>query len=300
MAALLLVGFVATRLLVWRAETDYPAIGRFVRAGELRQHVLERGTGPAVVFLHGAFGGLQDFAATVLDRAAQRFRCIAWDRPGHGYSERPQGIADPGVQAEILVDLLDALAVERATLVGFSYGGSVALAAALAAPERIGGVVMLNGPTHPWPGGVAAVMELPAVPVAGPLLSETVMMPLGSVLAPHRVSNAFDPLPVPDVFRSSPVALSLRPGSYRANAEDVRTLKPFLARQRPRYPELEVPIRMVVSEGDRIVSPTHHSEQLRAEAKNVQVIRVPDAGHQILYTHPDLVLDAIDQLVRGD
>lgn len=82
----LLLGFAATRLLVARAEREYPPLGTFVEVGGTRQHVLERGSGPPVVLVHGAFGGLQDFAATIQDELAQRYHTVAWDRPGHGYS----------------------------------------------------------------------------------------------------------------------------------------------------------------------------------------------------------------------
>lgn len=295
------LGFVATRLLTARAERDHPPLGRWVEVEGLRQHVLERGTetsSPPLVFVHGAFGALQDFAVTVMDEAAQRHRCVAWDRPGHGYSERPAGVVDPGVQARILLGVVRELGLERPLLVGFSYGGAVVLAAALQAPEAVGGVVLLNGPTHPWPDPLELQYRLPAVPLLGRLLTETLLEPIGTLAASESVANAFAPHPVPAAFGGSPVPLALRPASYRANAEDMRELKPFLRRQSERYGELAVPVWMVVSSGDRVVSPVLHAPQLKAAAPELTLVEIPDAGHQILYTHPAVVLGTIERASR--
>jgi len=298
---LLGLGFVLTRFLTARAERDHPPLGRWVEVEGLRQHVLERGSAtsrPPLVFVHGAFGALQDFALTVMDEAARRHRCVAWDRPGHGYSERPAGVVDPGVQARLLLGVVHELGLERPILVGFSYGGAVVLAAALQAPEAVGGVVLLNGPSHPWPDPLELQYRLPAVPLLGPLLTETLLEPIGTLAASGSVANAFAPHPVPAAFGGSPVSLALRPESYRANAEDMRELKPFLRHQSGRYGELAAPVWMVVSRGDRVVSPVLHAPQLQAAAPQVTLVEIPDAGHQILYSHPAVVLDTIERASR--
>jgi len=82
-------GYLTTRLLVARAEGAYPRRGELLEVEGLAQHVIMRGAGRPVVLVHGAFGAAQDFAATVIGELASRYRCVAWDRPGHGYSERP-------------------------------------------------------------------------------------------------------------------------------------------------------------------------------------------------------------------
>ncbi len=288
------IGFAATRLISAKAERDYPPLGRWVEVDGLDQHILERGSGDPVVFVHGAFGALQDFAATILAPASERYRCVAWDRPGHGYSERSAEVNDPGVQARLLLALIEELKLERPLLVGFSYGGAVALAAAMEDPGAVGGVLLLNGPSHPWPDPLDLHYELPTIPVLGPLLTETMLTPVGALLSKSSVENAFAPLPITPSFEASPVALSLRPPSYRANAEDIRTLKPFLREQSAHYDRLRVPVRMLVSDTDGVVSPTIHAPALHAAAPMSTFVPIENAGHQILYTHPELVLQALD------
>lgn len=298
-AGVVLAAGVATRVLAAAAERKYPPSGRTIEVRGLAQHVLDRGSGAPIVLVHGAFGGLQDFAATVLEPLAERHRCIAWDRPGHGYSERPDGETGPGEQARLLLELLAALEVEDPLLVGFSYGGAVVLAAALAAPERVRGVVLVNGPSHPWPEPVELHYRLAGVPLLGRLLTETLVAPFGTLASNTSVEQAFLPQPVPASFAASPIALALRPASYRANAEDVRLLSPFLATLVARYADLAVPVTMVVGDGDRVVGPRYHAPRLAAVAPDVTVIRVADGGHQLLYTHPDEVLAAVEEALAA-
>lgn len=299
LAVLLGLGAAATRLAGRAAEREHPPLGRTVIVDGWRQHVLERGAGPPVVFVHGAFGGLQDFAVTILDEASARYRCVLWDRPGHGYSERPSGALDPGDQARLLLALVRALELERPLLVGFSYGGAVCLAAALAAPDELRGVVLLNGPSHPWPDPLDLEYRVAAVPLVGWLVSECFVAPLGAWLARDAVERAFAPAGVPARFERSPLPLALRPASYRANTEDVRLLKPFLRAQAERYGELRVPVTALVASEDRVVSPTIHVPRLAEQAADCRVIRLEGAGHQILYTHPERVLAAIAEAL-GD
>lgn len=297
MLIVLVIGFVTTRVLVAIAESEHPRLGTTIEVAGSRHHYVDRGKGPPIVLVHGAFGASQDFVATILPELSTRYRCIAWDRPGHGYSERPARDLDPGAQARILFEFLDALELgEPPLLVGFSYGGAVVLSAGLIDPESVRGVVLLNGPSHPWPDPLDFQYELPTVPILGPLVVETVLMPFGLLASHASVEAAFSPRPVAEAFEeSSPIALSLRPASYRANAEDIRLLKPFLRAQSAHYESYAAPLTLLVAEGDLVVSPTIHSPALVEAVPAARMIRLADAGHQILYTDPDVVIQAIDE-----
>ncbi|MFO0688102.1 MAG: alpha/beta fold hydrolase [Myxococcota bacterium] len=97
----------------------------------------------AVVLLHGSPGSLQDFDALAARLGPDRFVVVP-DLPGFGRSSRE--IDDHGfaAQADRLLRLLDALGVERAHLVGFSWGGGVATALADRAPERVASLVLVS------------------------------------------------------------------------------------------------------------------------------------------------------------
>jgi pimeloyl-ACP methyl ester carboxylesterase len=141
-----------------------------------------RGTGPAaagrdlgsvgvgghqVVLLHGQPGSGADWRQ-VADRLAPGLRVVALDRPGYGASR--QGAGGFGYNARAVVAELDARGIERAVLVGHSYGGGVALAVAQLAPERAEALVLL---ASVGPGCLTGWDRLLAAPVAGEVCAVT-------------------------------------------------------------------------------------------------------------------------------
>ena len=102
----------------------------------------EQGTGHAVLFLHG-LGGSRASWQPQLAGLSEAFRCIAWDMPGYGASTPLTPLTFAAI-ADAAVRLLDAAAVERAHLVGESFGGMHALHTALRHPDRVGRLVLAN------------------------------------------------------------------------------------------------------------------------------------------------------------
>ena len=114
-----------------------------------RLSIMEAGTGPPVLALHGLGGTKGSFLPTVAALAGQ-FRVIAVDLPGFGDSDKPLGAAyDARFFANAGIALLDALALDRVHLIGNSLGGRVALEIALSHPERIGRLALL-APSLAW------------------------------------------------------------------------------------------------------------------------------------------------------
>jgi pimeloyl-ACP methyl ester carboxylesterase len=114
-----------------------------------RLSILEAGTGPPILVLHGLGATKGSFITTVV-ALADRFRVIAVDQPGFGDSDKPIGAAyDPRFFARAAVDLLDALEIDRVSLVGNSLGGRVALEVGLLHPERVARLCLL-APSLAW------------------------------------------------------------------------------------------------------------------------------------------------------
>jgi pimeloyl-ACP methyl ester carboxylesterase len=105
------------------------------RAGRLS--IMEAGTGPPILALHGLGGTKGSFLPTAA-ALADRFRVIAVDLPGFGDSDKPIGAPyDARFFANAGIELLDALELERAHVVGNSLGGRIALEIALRDPGRV-------------------------------------------------------------------------------------------------------------------------------------------------------------------
>lgn len=98
--------------------------------------------GPAVIFSHGFLLDHSMFDAQV-EELGRDFRCVTWDARGHGMSEC-HGPSDFWEAAADCVALLDHLGIDRATFVGMSQGGFTALRAALAHPDRVRSLVLID------------------------------------------------------------------------------------------------------------------------------------------------------------
>lgn len=120
--------------------------------------VAEKGAGTPVVLLHGGgpgASGLSNYSRNI-DTLAEQFRVIVPDMPGYGRSCKGVDGSDPfGYLADHMRGMLDALGVDRAHLVGNSYGGACALRLALDTPHRVDRLVLMG------PGGVGTTRGLP-------------------------------------------------------------------------------------------------------------------------------------------
>ena len=123
--------------------------GRLVRVGGHRVHVVESGTGPAILLVHGTAGTTLDWETSVLDDLARDHHVIALDLYGMGFSDRdarfPYGFA---LWTDQLAQTLDTLGVERASVIGQSLGGAVSLVFAGRYPARVERVVSVD--SGPW------------------------------------------------------------------------------------------------------------------------------------------------------
>jgi len=107
------------------ATSAWLASGRHVTVGPHRLFVVERGSGPVLVLVHGFPTSSYDYRA-LMERLAGRYRCIAFDFPGYGLSSKPEAYSySLFQQADALQGLLAALGVERASLVAHDMGTSV-------------------------------------------------------------------------------------------------------------------------------------------------------------------------------
>ena len=118
------------------ATTTETHAGRVLRVARL-------GSGPTVMLLHGYPDNLQIWSE-LAPRLATRFKVIAFDWPGMGYSEAWSGGATPFNFARRLRTLMDAWGIERAAIIGHDMGGQPALAFAAEFPNRISQLVVMN------------------------------------------------------------------------------------------------------------------------------------------------------------
>ncbi|MCP8939780.1 alpha/beta hydrolase [Alsobacter sp. SYSU M60028] len=298
--ALYTVGFVA-----WTRRA-YTPDGRFVEVTGGRLHVIDipgaRADAPVVALLHGASGNARDMAMALAPSLRGRYRVLAFDRPGHGWSDRPGGRADaaPARQAALIREALGRLGVQRAIVVGHSWSGALATRLALDCPELVAGLVLVAPVTHPWPGGVSWYYGPAASALTGRVFTGAIAAPVGSALLKPSVASVFHPdAPPPDYAARGATWLVLRPAEFRANAQDVADLLGHVTAQFERYDEIAAPTAIVHGEADTTVSPTLHSRAIARQIAGSRLTLLAGAGHMPHHTHAELVAAEIDAVAAA-
>jgi pimeloyl-ACP methyl ester carboxylesterase len=284
-------------------QRAYPAQGRIVEVAGAALHVVEIGprdaVGPPVVLIHGASSNLEAMRHPLGAMLAKRHRVILIDRPGHGWSTRAN-LADstPAIQSRIIDEALQKLRLGPAIFVVHSWAGALGARMAMDYPNRVAGLVMLAPVAYPWPGGVGWYNRLIDTPVIGPLLAYTITLPLGYFLTEPGARGVFLPQIMPENFVSdSATRLLLRPREFLANARDLVTLKAAVSEQAPRYGDIRVPTVIITGEVDKTVSTNRHSRPFAAAVPQTKLIVLPDAGHMIQNTAPELVISEIEAMI---
>jgi pimeloyl-ACP methyl ester carboxylesterase len=262
-----------------------------------RLHVVDRGSGPAVVLLHGLRGSTRDFEHSILDALAVRYRAVAVDRPGYGYSERPPGASgdSPLVQAELIHDALQQLSVERPIIVGHSMGAAVALAYAVKFPADTGAVVTLCGHVLPFDGfGGGPLAALATTPLLGKALTATVLAPLGLLVAPTLLRHVFRPQRPPADYARAATRLALRPAAFVASSEDRRSMDGGLQQIYRDFPSIGTALVVVTGRADHVLSPAE-SLSLHRLVPRSELIVLPSSGHMPHFADPEAAIAAIDR-----
>ena len=109
-----------------------------------RIHYQQVGEGPDVVMVHGITGNLAVWHLHIVPALADRFRLLTYDLRGHGLSDTPPSGYSPDDMAADLLELLDALEIDRPVVVGHSYGADIALYHAANHPERVSEVIAIE------------------------------------------------------------------------------------------------------------------------------------------------------------
>lgn len=279
------------------AEAAFPPTGQFVTVDGRRIHAHVEGRGPDLVLIHGASGNTRDFTFAMVDALKDRYRVIAFDRPGMGWSDDagPDGIS-PTVQAAILQAAARELGVTRPIVLGHSYGGAVAMGWGLTATPDTAALVIVAGATMPWPGGLGALYEVNKTRFGG-----AVVIPAITAFAPPSavesvIASVFAPDPVPRGYADHFGAeLSLRRITMATNARQVGFLKPHVERMAAAYPRLSLPVEIVHGAQDTIVPARIHAERLVDVLPDANLTLIADAAHMPHHTHMTQVIAAIDR-----
>ncbi len=289
------------RYLAKKAERDNPPAGRFIHVDGARLHYIERGSGDALVLLHGNGSMIEDFESSgLIDLAAKNFRVIVFDRPGFGHSDRPRNVVwTPEAQAELIKHALDRLKVSNATVLGHSWGASVAVTMALKYPDLVRGLVLASGYYYPTARPDVVAMGAPALPLVGDIFSHTLSPLISRAIWSLMMAKIFGPRSVPEKFGAFPKEMALRPSQIRASAAESALMIPDAFKLRDQYAKLKMPVVIIAGEQDRLIDIDTQSARLHSDVAQSRFRRVAGNGHMIQQTATDQVMSAIREVMAG-
>jgi len=225
---------------------------------------------PSLLCLHGLVDRIEIWDR-IAEPLAQRGRIALLDQRGHGESDAPPG---PYLREDLAVDaavVMRTLDLGPSVLVGHSMGGIVSMATALANPEQVAGLVLIgtasqcNEKTAAWYERIARAGET------------------GGLDGLRRAIYG------PDSRKEIH-------GDPRGIAEVTRTLKSLYEDPlTPKLSGIECPVLLIV--GDKDPMGPKASSILASRFPNAELVTVPDCGHWVHVSKPDVVVDAIDRFL---
>jgi 2-hydroxymuconate-semialdehyde hydrolase len=269
---------------------ELPPAGRHVALpGGVGVNVVEEGNGPPVVLAHGLPGCAYDWRVLSAALAARGLRAIAYDRVGYGWSDaRPDGqrftVENNAIE---LLGLLEALDLENATVVGWSYGGAMAMVAAHRDPSRMGGIVLVGsaGPGVENSGPPLAFRVIFSPPV---LAWIGAVPPLARGLRRGLSDAAYSSEPQPDWWMPTLNANFARPHTqrtYRSEGSDFGSAPPDPT-------GLTLPILVVHGELDQL-APVAIGRELHRRAPHSKLVVIERGSHMLPITHAERLADEI-------
>lgn len=276
--------------------TDRVKPGRVTAAG-IDTFYLEAGSGPPVIVLHGLAMTNASMISTVASLAKSR-RVIAPDLPGFGDSAKPLRDYDPDFFARWLLAFMDATGVSRASIVGNSMGGRIAIETALVAPHRVEKLALFAASMAFRKNRQAVPLVRLSIPEAGfmpvPVLGLHVRHGLRLLFAqPSRMHEAWYDAAV-DEFMRIFKAPRARVAFFKA-ARQIYLERPFGPQGFwERLTALSVPALFIWGERDRLVPPSfaRHVEQAVPHARSVLI---EDCGHFPQIEHPELTNRLVEE-----
>ncbi len=266
------------------ASADTP--GRSIDVAGVRLHFVEQGDGEPVLLVHGIAGSTFSYRF-IIPALAENHRVIALDLKGFGYSGRPpRGDYSLTAQADLVLGLMDKLGIARASLVGHSMGGGVAMRLALGSPKRVSSLVLVDSV-----GGSTEERRTRFGAFVRPLLPFVAAFTLGRYKAFERGlrSAVHDPRFV----TTEVVEGDQRPFRVKGHLRALEALITSRTRDASLAVEsISQPTLILWGEHDRWL-PLTQGEDFARRIPDARLDVVPDAGHLPLEEQPDYCNKAI-------
>ncbi len=273
---------------------------QFVTIHGHRRAFVRAGSGPAVLLLHG-LGCDHTTWESVIETLARRYTVIAPDLLGHGQSDKPRADYTLGGFANGMRDLLTVLGIDKATVIGHSFGGGVAMQFAYQFPERTERLMLVaSGGLGPdvspairaisTPGfrQVMSVLTLPGIRHAGKAGLRAL-----SATGLSLTRDLDEVAEIYDTFRDPQARHAVR-HVVRAVVDWQGQIVTMADRA---YLTEAMPMWVVWGRNDRVI-PVRHANAAAQLAPNARVEVIPDSGHFPHKDHPQRFARIVNDFIR--
>ncbi len=239
-------------------------------------HYVQAGEGPVVLLVHGLGTSSVTWGHNIEPLAAAGYTVLALDLPGHGDSDKPRSLTyGPEAGARLIHDFLNALSVDRVSLVGSSAGGLIASLFALDHPLRVDRLMLVAS------GGLGRDVSWALRIVSVPLLGELIYQPRLMRLLGVGNRLFYRPPTLPDGFR--PESSRSDPESRRVTIQAIRSCITLFGQKKrcqilDRLEGLAAPIMTVWGTEDRYI-PVSHAHLIGRALPRAEVRTIPECGH---------------------
>lgn len=257
------------------------------------------GTGPALIYVHGAYGSANDFLLSpAYQEVKKNFRIITYDRAGFGESKRSRWqrftAKDHG---RTLHELIKSLSLDKPIIVAHSWGGAVALSHAVEYPEEASGYLLIAPAAYDWGGRSGAWYDpIISMPLIGDLIVRTIGPMVVKSLSEKALKFNFGSFPIPENYAKCSTEEASRPRAMIAQAQDAPTLIETLRENCLKYRDIKVPITVIHGDADNTVSLPIHSKKLEQTIPDLKLVIINGAAHQPSFTHPQIVVEELNYL----
>lgn len=251
-----------------------PAPSRFIEISGMNVHVRSEGAGPTIVLLHGTSASLHTWEGWTTALRAN-YRVVRVDLPGFGLTgPTPDGRYEIEVYTRFMAALLDKLAITECVLAGNSFGGRVAWETAVAYPDRVSKLVLVDAAGYPNPTAQMPLgFRLARVPVLNRLLGSS----LPRSIVEKSLRNVYgDPSKVTPELVDLYFDLAVRAGNREALVKRFEQAPSGAGEERIR--SLSVPTLILWGSLDRLIPP-EHGARFQKDIKGSELVTFEGLGH---------------------
>ncbi len=249
-----------------------PSTATYTQLGNTRvRYAVSGDSAQTVVLIHGFASSLETWE-NVASELGKTHRVVSLDLRGFGWTDRPETDYSPAAQAKLVFELMDHLKVERATVVGHSWGASIALQMALSAPKRVERLALYDA----WVYEEQLPTTFKWARVGG--LGELIWAMFYKERTDEKIELGFyDPERFVTETLVEKVERALeRPGTTAAALAAVRGQD--FTKVQARYPAVTQPTLLLWGEADRVAR-LEFGRRLLEDLPNARLLVFPRCGH---------------------